>query len=341
MKVFVTGGSGFVGGAILRRLLEDGHEVTAHARSEGAARKVREKGAEKVLVAPLDDERTLSGALAGQDAVVHAAARMEFWGPDELFERENFIPTVALHRAAVKASVGRFVLLSAAAVSSVSQPWERMAPVVDEGTDEGTPTIAYGRVKLATEKALLSAPSEGAEGRTHLVVLRPPYVWGAGMTTLDVVADAAKAGRFAWIDSGRHTMDFVHVENLAHAVALALEGGADAGVYYVTDGRPMPIRDFFTALMATRSVTPGERSVPYAAAAALGAALEAIWNALGRKEGPPLDRWRVTVLGRDRSYDIAKARRELGYEPVVSFEEGLEGMRRSEAREEERVAGRA
>jgi nucleoside-diphosphate-sugar epimerase len=322
MKVFVTGGSGFVGGAILRRLLEDGHEVTAHARSEGAARKVREKGAEKVLVAPLDDERTLSGALAGQDAVVHAAARMEFW-------------------AAVKASVGRFVLLSAAAVSSVSQPWERMAPVVDEGTDEGTPTIAYGRVKLATEKALLSAPSEGAEGRTHLVVLRPPYVWGAGMTTLDVVADAAKAGRFAWIDSGRHTMDFVHVENLAHAVALALEGGADAGVYYVTDGRPMPIRDFFTALMATRSVTPGERSVPYAAAAALGAALEAIWNALGRKEGPPLDRWRVTVLGRDRSYDIAKARRELGYEPVVSFEEGLEGMRRSEAREEERVAGRA
>jgi uncharacterized protein YbjT (DUF2867 family) len=54
-----------VGGAILRRLLEDGHEVTAHARSEGAARKVREKGAEKVLVAPLDDERTLSGALAG------------------------------------------------------------------------------------------------------------------------------------------------------------------------------------------------------------------------------------------------------------------------------------
>lgn len=328
MRVFVTGGSGFVGGAILRRLIDDGHEVTAHARSEGAARKARENGARDVVVAPLDDERALGGALAGHDAVIHAAARMEFWGPDEVFERDNLLPTLALHRAAVGAGVGRFVLLSAASVSSDSRPWERMAPVVDEGTDGGTPTIAYSRVKLATEKALLSAPSEGPAGRTGLVVLRPPYVWGAGMTrTLDVVADAVEAGRFAWIDGGRHAMDFVHVENLAHAVALALESGGARGVYYVTDGRPMPVRDFFTALLATRGVTPGGRSVPYAVAAPAGVVLEAVWKALGRKEGPPMDRWLVTVMGRDRSYDIAKARRELGYEPKVSFEEGLEGMR--------------
>ena len=329
MRVFVTGGSGFVGGAILRRLLDDGHEVTAHARSEGAAQKARENGAQDVVVASLDDERALGAALAGQDAVIHAAARMEFWGPDEVFERDNLLPTLALHRAAVGAGVGRFVLLSAASVSSGSQ----RAPVVDESTDEGRPNLAYSRVKLATEEALLSAPSEGPAGRTSLVILRPPYVWGRGMTTLDEVTAPVEAGRFAWIDGGRHTMDFVHVENLAEAAALALERGVDGGVYYVTDGRPMPIRDFFTALMATRGVVPGDRSVPYALAAPLGAALETAWKAFGREEAPPLDRWLVTVMGRDRSYDIARARRELGYEPVVAFEEGLRRMRRAEPAE--------
>lgn len=326
MRVFVTGGSGFVGGAILRRLLDGGHEVAAHARSEEAAEKAREEGVKEVVVAPLDDERRLGRALEDRDAVIHAAARMEFWGEDEEFERDNFLPTIALHRAAVGAGVSRFVLLSAASVSTGSQ----RSPVVDEAMDEGRPNIAYSRVKLATEKALLSLSAGGSAGRTRLVVLRPPYVWGEGMTSLSEVVRVVETGRFAWIDRGRHTMDFVHVENLAEAATLALERGLDGGIYYVTDGGPMPVREFFTALMATRGVEPGDLSVPYAVAAPLGATLETVWRVFGRRKAPPLDRWIVSWMGRDRSYDITRARRELGYEPVVSFEEGLRRMRRPE-----------
>jgi nucleoside-diphosphate-sugar epimerase len=244
---------------------------------------------------------------------------MEFWGPDSLFERANHVPTVALHAAAVAAGVPRFVLVSAASVSTGSQ----RRPVVDESTPEGRPNIAYSRVKLATERALLAAH----DGNTELVVVRPPFIWGRGMTTLDEMAEVARAGRFAWIDHGRHIVDFVHVENLVGAVLRALTQGRHRGVYYVTDGTPMPLRDFLTPLLATRGVDVSRsRSVPLAVAAPMAAMMDRTARLLRRKSAPPLTNWLVSFTGRDRSYDITAARTELGYSPEVTVERGLAEM---------------
>lgn len=323
MAIFLTGGSGFVGGTLLRRLVADGHEVAALARSDASAQRVRAAGAEAVR-GDLADLTTPGGApwvaqLRGVDAVVHAAAHMEFWGPDSLFERLNHAPTLALHVAGVAAGVRRFVLVGAASVSTGSQ----RRPVVDERTPEGRPNIAYSRVKLATERALLAAPA----GSTELVVLRPPFIWGHGMATIDGFVEAAQAGRFAWIDHGRHTVDMVHVDNLVAAVALALTRGRDRGVYHVTDGAPMPIRDFLTPLLATQGIDLSRsRSVSLAVAAPLAATLDAGARLLRRPTPPPLTNWLVSFTGRDRAYDITAARTELGYVPEVTFEQGLAQM---------------
>src|ERR1700760_9439 len=280
MKVFVTGGSGFVGQHVLRRLVGDGHQVSALARSDRAAAAVRAVGAEPVGgdMADITAAGKPTGwteALTGIDAVVHVAAFMEFWGRDETFRRANLEPSVALHRAAAAAGVTRFVLVSAASVASGSQK----TPVVDETTDEGRPNIAYSRVKLATERALLDADTP----TMSTVILRPPFIWGAGMTTVDEMADAAQAGQFMWIDHGRHIMDFVHVDNLAHAVEQALTRGRPGAIYYLTDGSPMPIREFLTPLLATQGVdVSGSRSVPYAIAAPFGATLDATYRILRR-----------------------------------------------------------
>jgi nucleoside-diphosphate-sugar epimerase len=324
MRVFVTGGSGFVGQHVIRLLVADGHQVSALARSYRAADTVREAGAEPIGgdMADLTAGETRVGwtdALAGVDAVVHVAAFMEFWGPDDLFRRANLEPTIAFHRAAADADVRRFVLVSAASVASGSQ----RAAVVGDTTDEGRPNIAYSRVKLATERALLAADTPEME----TVILRPPFIWGAGMTTVNEMADAAKAGRFMWIDHGRHIMDFVHVANLAHAVGRALTLGRHGGIYYVTDGTPMQIREFLTPLLATQGVDiRGSRSVPYALAAPFAATLDAAYRALRRAEPPMLTNWLVTFLGRDRSYDITSARTELGYTPQVPLAQGLAEM---------------
>ncbi|MFE5110591.1 NAD-dependent epimerase/dehydratase family protein [Streptomyces sp. NPDC056663] len=199
MRVFLTGGSGFVGQRLIRQLRSEGHTVVALARSTSSAQKVTDAGAQPVRgdLAELTerDDSAASPAwlesLHDVDAVVHAAARMEFWGDDAGFRADNHDPAVALHAAAVAAKVPRFVLISAAGVSTGSQ----RAVVVDENTDNGKPVIAYCRVKLAAEHALRAAASQG----TTLVILRPPLVWGAGMNIAETAADTAK-GRFTWID---------------------------------------------------------------------------------------------------------------------------------------------
>jgi nucleoside-diphosphate-sugar epimerase len=323
VNIFVTGGSGFVGQRVIKRLRAEGYQVSALARNDRAADLVARAGAEPVRgdLADLADGASPSWtqALRDADAVIHGAAYMEFWGTDDVFRRRNLEPTVALHGAAAAAGVKRFVLISAASVATGSQ----RAAVVDESIDEGRPNIAYSRVKLSTERALLTASTSSMT----TVALRPPFIWGAGMTTLAQFIAAVEAGQFTWIDNGRRVMDFIHVENLAEAAHLALTEGRASATYYVTDGTPMPIRDFFTPLFATQGVdVSGVRSVPMAVAAPMAAVVDAGARLLRRQKAPTLTNWITSFMGRDRSYDISAARRELGYTPVVSVAEGLSAM---------------
>lgn len=332
MRIFLTGGSGFVGRHLIGRLRADGHTVLALARSAASAATVTAAGAEAVrgdlieLTKVSDTSPTqLPGwldQLRTVDAVVHAAARMDFWGPDAGFRADNHEPTVALHAAAAQAGVSRFVLISAAGVSLGSQ----RATVVDEATDDGTPNIAYCRVKLQTERALRGTPTPGMS----LVILRPPFIWGPGIGTIADAVDRAARGQWVWLDNGRHVMDHIHVDNLAEAVTLSLSRGRDGAIYYVTDGHPMPIRDFFTALMATQGVdVSGSRSIPVAVAAPIAAMLDAGARLLRRPTAPALNNWLITIMGRDRSYDISAARTDLGYRPRVGFDAGMLEMVRS------------
>ncbi|MCV7318721.1 NAD-dependent epimerase/dehydratase family protein [Mycolicibacterium confluentis] len=327
MRLFVTGGSGFVGQHLIRRLVGAGHEVRALARTDSAADLVRRAGAEPVLgdlsdLVNCDPPPQWTSALHGVDAVVHGAAYMAFWGPDDVFRRTNLEPSVALHQIAASSGVTRFVLISAASVASGTQ----RAPVVDEHTDEGRPNIAYSRIKLATERTLLNAVTP----TMTTVALRPPFIWGAGMSTLDQFVASVEAGQFSWIDNGRHTVDFIHVDNLTEAVRLALTRGRPGRAYYVTDGTPMPARDLFTPLLATRGVdVSAARSVPFALAAPLGALLDAGARLLHRPEPPMLTNWITTFMGRDRSYDITAARSELRYTPSVTLADGLAEMANS------------
>ncbi|MFI7060401.1 NAD-dependent epimerase/dehydratase family protein [Kribbella sp. NPDC050124] len=344
MDIFLTGGSGFVGQHLIARLVADGNVVWALARSAEAARRVEQAGATPVLgdLAELSAHsgETHTGTTVGTasasasrpapawlavldrcEAVIHSAARMEFWGPDAGFERDNHRPTVSLFTAAAAGGVKRFVLISAAAVSTDRGG---TPAVVDEATPTGRPIIAYARVKLATERALADIATPGMT----LITLRPPFIWGQGMATMLEAANAAAAGRWAWIDNGRHVIDFVHVDNLAAATAAALSRGYDRRVYYVTDGAPMTVRSFFTPLLETMGADVSRaRSVPRAVASPVARTLDRTWRLLRRRTPPPLYDWLVAVMGRDRSYDISNARTDLDYQPCVTFAAGLEELR--------------
>ena len=318
--VFVTGGSGFIGGALVRRLLREGWNVRALARSEGSAERLRLLGAEPVR-GDLDDASSIHSGAEGCELAFHAAAAVLEWGPREEFVRGNVTGTENALRGCREVGVRRFVHVGTEAALMVGQPLVR----VDETAPLRPDSKAhYPATKALAEQAVRAAGGDGFE----TVVVRPRLVWGPGDTTiLPGLLKAVEAGRFSWIGGGRHLTDTTHVDNVVEGLLLGADRGRPGEAYFVTDGEPVEFRTFVTELLATRGVTPGERNTPPGVARAAAATLEPLWRLLGRKQAPPVTRLAVWLSSLECTIDISKAREELGYEPVKTREQGLIELR--------------
>ncbi len=318
MTAFVTGGSGFIGGKLIARLVADGESVRALARSEASAARVAELGAEPVH-GEIGDRTSLETGAAGCEVVYHAAAKVEDAGPWHDFLRDNVEGTRNAIEAAAKAGASRFVHVSTEAVLIAGDPLVNVDETAPLRVDSKAP---YPRSKALAEQAVL-----GASG-IERVIVRPRFVWGAGDTSLlPNIVEMVRSGRFAWIGGGRHMTDTTHVDSVVEGLVLAAAKGGDRQVYFVTDGEPVVFREFLTELMSTQGVEAPTRSMPAPVAGVLAAAGETAWNLLPLPGRPPLSRFAFWVSSQECTIDIAKARRELGYEPVRSREAGLAELR--------------
>ncbi len=316
-SAFVTGGSGFIGARLIERLKRDGWAVRALARSDAAAARVRDAGAEPVR-GDLGDTAALSGGARGADTVFHAAAKVEDWGDWDDFRRTNVEGTRTLLAAAHAAGVRRFVHVGTEAALLRGQP----LVLADERTPLAFDSpVAYSATKAAAEAAVLAA--SGLE----TIVIRPRFVWGPGDTTLvPTMVDMVRSGRFRWVGGGRHLTSTVHIDNCVHALVLAADHGNPGAAYFVTDGAPVEFRAFVTALMQTRGVTPPDGSVPGPVARAAARAGEAAWRTLPLQGAPPLTRFGSWFASLECTLDDSRARAELGYAPVVTREAGLAAL---------------
>lgn len=316
--IFLTGGSGFLGRQLIADLLAAGHRVRALARSPRAADIVRALGAEPVR-GDLDDVAAMQAGMSGCDAAIHAAAKVEQWGRWQDFQRDTVEGTAHVIAAARAAGLRRLLHISTEAVLADG------AAIIDADETRplpARPNGAYPRSKGLAEQQVLAANGMDLE----TVVLRPRFIWGKGDTTLaPKLATAARAG-WLWFGGGAHRMSTCHVRNVSHGVLLALQRGRPGEVYFLTDGAPVPFRSFVTQLIRTQGVNPGERNAPLWLAAALAAVGEAAWRWLPLKGEPPLTRTALNLLFRQVTVSDAKARRELGYAPVVSVEQGLQEL---------------
>lgn len=160
------------------------------------------------------------------------------------------------------------------------------------------------------------------------VVLRPRFVWGAGDTTLlPTMAEMIEKGRFAWVGGGHNLTETTHVDNVVEGMLLAAERGKPGEAYFVTDGEPTEFRDIVTAMLETQGIEPPDRNLPGWLPRPLAAIGEPAWRFLPLPGDPPMSRFTSWILTQQCTIDISKARRELGYEPVVTREAGLEEMR--------------
>lgn len=319
-SAFVTGGSGFIGGALVGRLVADGWTVRALARSDASADAVRERGAEPVR-GDLDDVAAMAAGAAGCEIAFHCAAHLGDWGSREDFERGNVQGTRNALAAARQAGVRRFVHVGTEAALLAGQPLveaDERAPLRFD-----SPAL-YSSTKARAEEAVIEANRDGLE----TVVVRPRFVWGRGDTTLlPAMTEMVRAGRFAWIAGGRHLTSTTHVDNVVHGLLLGAQRGAPGGVYFVTDGQPVVFRDFVTRLIETQGVTPPDRSLPAPVANAVATVAETAWRLLPLPGRPPLTRLAVWLSALEATIDITRARTELGYAPVRTIDEGLEELR--------------
>lgn len=319
---YVTGGSGFIGGALIERLLAEGWTVRALARSDRAAQAVSSRGAEPVW-GDLDDVEAMTEGARGADVVFHAAAHLGEWGARSEFERGNVRGTRNALAAARAAGVGRFVHVGTEAALLDGEPLV--------GVDERAPLqpdskAHYSATKAQAEMAVLAANADGFE----TVVVRPRLVWGVGDTTiLPGVRAAAEKGRWAWIGGGGHRTSTTHVDNVVEGLWLAATKGAPGGVYFVTDGEPLVFRDFITRLLATQGIDPGAKQLPRGLAGAVAATGETLWRVLPMRGQPPLTRLAFWLASQECTIDISHARAELGYAPVTTIDEGMEELRRA------------
>jgi nucleoside-diphosphate-sugar epimerase len=319
---FVTGGSGFIGGALIRRLVADRWDVHALVRSEASAQKVTALGAH-AIAGDLADLPSMAVGAQYCEVAFHCAAHLGDWGTREEFERGNVQGTRNALAAARQAGLRRFVHVGTEAALLAGQP---LVEVDERAPLRFDSPALYSSTKARAEEAVIEANHNGLE----TVVVRPRFVWGRGDTTLlPRLADAVRSGRFAWIGGGHHRTSTTHIENTVHGLMLAARRGAPAGVYFVTDGEPVVFRDFITRLLATQGIDAPTRSVPTPVARAVAATSEAAWRLLPLPGRPPLTRLTVWVSGLETTIDITRAREELGYAPVKTIDQGLAEMSRS------------
>lgn len=325
MRALVTGGGGFVGGAVARALRARGDDVVSIAR--GDYPQLRELGVETVR-GDLGELPDVLSAADGCDAVLHVAAKAGIWGPAADFERSNVLGTSNVLQACRQLGVTRLVHTSTPSVvhagGSITGGDESLPYATTFSTD-------YPRTKAEAERMVLAA--DGSALAT--VALRPHLVWGPGDTQLvPRILQRARSGRLRLVNGGTAVIDTAYVDDAVAAHLLALDRLAPGAVcagkpYFISSGDPRPVGEVVNAILAAGGLPPVTASVPLPVAEAAGAAAEALWRLLRRQDDPPMTRFLARQLATDHWFDISAARRDLGYEPQVGVDEGMRRLTES------------
>jgi nucleoside-diphosphate-sugar epimerase len=315
-RVLVTGGGGFLGRAIVRRFLARGEYPELAAAGVECHR------------GDIANAVVVTRAVAGCDIVVHTAAKAGVWGSHESYVLANVVGTDNVIEACIEHRVRKLVFTSSPSVTFAGEH--------QEGVDErapiaGTFLSSYPETKAEAERHVLAA--NGPELAT--VALRPHLIFGPGDPHIAPrMIDRAKAGRLRIVGTGRTLVDMTYVDNAADAHILAAErlepGSPIAGkAYFITNGEPWPIADLVNGILRAGGLPPVTKHISTGAAYNIGAVLEPIWRLFGLAGEPPMTRFVARQLGTAHWFDIAAARRDLGYDPKVSIDEGMERLRQS------------
>ncbi len=322
MKALVTGGGGFLGGAIVRLLRERGDTVRSFAR--GSYPELARLGVEQAQ-GDLADRNAVVRAAADCEVIFHVAAKAGVWGSYTDYYQANVTGTENVLAACRANGIGRLVHTSSPSVVFDGRDVE--------GGDESLPYPAhfeahYPRTKAQAERIVLAAN----DANLATVALRPHLIWGPGDNHLvPRIVARGKAGKLRRIGDRPCLVDTVYVDNSAQAHLLAADrlapGSPVAGkAYFISNGEPLPLWEMVNRILAAAGVPPVIRTVSPGVARAAGVIFEGLWTIFRLSGEPPMTRFLANELATAHWFDISAACRDLGYQPTISIDEGLQRL---------------
>ncbi|MCW7753329.1 NAD-dependent epimerase/dehydratase family protein [Desulfobotulus sp. H1] len=316
-KALVTGGNGFLGSAITRKLLDTGWNVRILARGQTGIPGKKENLS--WIQADIRDKEQVMQAVKGVETVFHTAALAGVWGPEENYRSINVEGTENV-LTACRSEGCRLIHSSSPSVIFDGSDME--------GVGAGHPYpetygAAYPKTKAEAEKNVSKAAGEGLS----CIILRPHLIWGPGDNHL-VPRILARSKKLARIGSRNPLIDTVYIDNAAHAhiladTALAARPELSGKIYFVSDKDPVPLWDMVDAILAAGGKPPVSRQVPLKLARGLAIFLEKFYTFFHLPGEPMLTDFTVKELSTAHWFDIEDLCRDTGYAPLVSRKEGL------------------
>lgn len=319
--VLVTGGGGFLGGAIVRQLRDQGDHVRSFSRSRYP--ELDKIGVEQVQ-GDLADIEAATEACDGAEAVFHVAAKAGVWGPLQSYYQANVIGTRNIIAACNSCGVKRLIYTSS---PSVIFDGTNM-----EGADESRPYplkfhAPYPETKAQAEQEVIKAAQNGLPA----ISLRPHLIWGPGDTHL-APRILARAHRLRQVGDGSNRVDTIYIDNAAYAHLLAEEKlksnpALSGKCYFISQDDPILLWQMINHILEAGGKAPLTKTISPALARVAGALCELVYKAFPTEKEPPMTRFVARELSTSHWFDIGAAKRDLGYRPLVSTEEGLKRLK--------------
>jgi len=325
MKVLVTGGSGYLGSAVVKALVERGYQVSCLQR--GKYPHLNQLGID-IHQGDIAEAGIVSNASKDCEMIIHIAGLTGIWGPYSHYYHTNVTGTKQVIEACLHNGIRKLVYTSSPSV-------------IFDGSDEENVNESmsypqhyfnhYQRTKSEAEKMVLAANSKSLA----TVALRPHLIWGPDDPHLIArIIDRAKTGRLRLVKGILNRVDTTYIDNAVDAHLLAADhidiGSSCAGkVYFITNGEPIPMSDLINRILKAAGMSSISKTAPASILYLIGQLSELIYRLLNINSEPLMTRFVAKQLSCAHWYDISAARQDLGYEPRVSIDEGMERLRRS------------
>jgi nucleoside-diphosphate-sugar epimerase len=323
MNVLVTGGGGFMGMALIKRLIADGHRVVSYSRREYPLHWALGINS---IQADIRDYDALETAVRNMDMVFHLAAKVGIWGEYDDYYSVNVTGTENVIKACQRQGVRGIVFTSSSGVVFNGSDLE--------GIDESYPYPEhhgshYSATKALAEQLINEANSE----QLKTISLRPHLVWGPYDSHLvPGVLKRAATGRLRRIGDQEHFIDTTYIDNMIDALMLAAEAlgskpEAAGRNFFITNGEPARVWDFVNSIIQIAGHAPVQKKIPERVALFAAGMSEWFHRKLNLKTEPFMTRFSIRELCTNHWFDISNAREILGYQPKISYAEGFKHLK--------------